>query len=564
MKPLIILISVLLSLNVFAQNVGVSSSTLFIPQYTLDVDGVLKISSYGSVGVNPNSAYRFYAYNSSSNYARLGSNQYGLYARGSSAGVWGFNNTVGGQAVRAEQTSTGFAIYADGLTSRNYFQGNVGIGTLTPTSKLDVVGTTLGELETAVFGQNTAADAQGIGVVGIGGYSGVQGNVFPTGNALYFGAAGNVISSAGAGTNIGIYGRAEGGATNYAGYFLGDVLVSSLSGSGTKGVVADVNGVLRTTNGIGTAPIRVCTTTTTTTTGAGVAQVGAATTTTTTSGASPFSTFYHDQRTQYVFTAAELTAAGLLPGNITAIAFNITSVGSPAMANFNVRMGHTANANAQSPWITGLTLVRSINPWNPTTGWQTLTLTTAFNWNGTSNLAVELCFDNAGYSSNFGVEFTAATNMVYNRYADGLTGCSMTTAQGFLGSTSRRANIRFSGQITVTTSTTTCTTENRLQRIIRGTVNADASIAGGGGFTVAKDGAGRYRITFSTPFADIPSASTTQIFTGVGSVAATNSGSTLDNAIIYGISGTGLNIATGNSGGTVGDRAFSFIIIGSE
>jgi hypothetical protein len=234
------------------------------------------------------------------------------------------------------------------------------------------------------------------------------------------------------------------------------------------------------------------------------------------------------------------------------------------MANFNVRMGHTANANAQSPWITGLTLVRSINPWNPTTGWQTLTLTTAFNWNGTSNLAIELCFDNAGYSSNFGVEFTAATNMVYNRYADGLTGCSMTTAQGSLGSTSRRANIRFSGQITVTTSSTTCTTENRLQRIIRGTVNADASIAGGGGFTVSKDGAGRYRITFSTPFADLPSASATQIFTGVGSVAATNSGSTLDNAIIYGISGTGLNIATGNSGGTVGDRAFSFIIIGSE
>jgi hypothetical protein len=53
---------------------------------------------------------------------------------------FGDNNTVGGHSVRAQQNSTGYAVYADGLNSRNYFQGNVGIGTLNPVFKLDVEG----------------------------------------------------------------------------------------------------------------------------------------------------------------------------------------------------------------------------------------------------------------------------------------------------------------------------------------------------------------------------------------------------------------------------------------
>jgi hypothetical protein len=565
MKKLILLLYVtIFSFSALSQNVGVSSNILFNPQYTLDVDGVFKVSNYASVGVNPNPSYRFYAYNSSNNYARLGSNQYGVYARGSSSAIWGINSTINGHAVRAEQTSTGYAIYADGANSRNYFQGNVGIGSFSPNSKLEVIGSALGEISSAIYGELDITDAQGIGVVGIGGYNGIQGNVFPIGNQIYYGTSGNVISTTGTGTNIGIYGRAEGGGLNYAGYFLGDVLITGLGGGGFKGVAADINGLLRPTNGIGTAPIRVCTTTTTTVPGAGTAQVGTATTTTSTTGETPFTTFYHDQRTQYVFTAAELTAAGLLPGNITALAFNISSTGSPQMSNFSLRIGATANATAQTlDWITGLTQVWS-GTWNPSTGWQTLTFTTPFNWNGTSNIAVAICFDNTSWSTNFGVQYTTATNMVYNRYRDNGTGCSLTWTEGSIGNANQRANVRFSGQISVTTTSTTCSDQNRIQRIIRGTVNADASIAGGGGFSVAKDGAGRYRITFTTPFADIPSASATQIFTGVGSVAATNSGSTLDNAVIYGISSTGINIATGNSSGTVGDRSFSFIVIGSE
>ena len=102
------------------------------------------------------------------------------------------------------------------------------------------------------------------------------------------------------------------------------------------------------------------------------------------------------------------------------------------------------------------------------------------------------------------------------------------------------------------------------QRIIRGTVNANGTVASGGGFVVTKDGDGRYRITFITPFSDIPSASATQIFTGVGALGATDSGNTRDNAVIYGISANGINIATGDGAGDRSDRSFSFIVIGSQ
>src|SRR5262249_48104539 len=48
--------------------------------------------------------------------------------------------------------------------------------------------------------------------------------------------------------------------------------------------------------------------------------------------------------------------------------------------------------------------------------------------------------------------------------------------------------------------------------IIRGTVNSDASKAGGLGYSVTKAGTGAYLLTFDHPFSARPSASVTQIF----------------------------------------------------
>jgi hypothetical protein len=111
--------------------------------------------------------------------------------------------------------------------------------------------------------------------------------------------------------------------------------------------------------------------------------------------------------------------------------------------------------------------------------------------------------------------------------------------------------------------TSPCTNESRMQRVIRGTVQANNTIAGGGGFTVTKNGGGRYIITFATPFSDMPSVTVAQIHPSTNT-GNTDSGSTTDNAVIYGISNTMVKIATGDGSGNRTDRAFSFIAIGSD
>ncbi|MBC8443266.1 hypothetical protein H8D79_00920 [PVC group bacterium] len=77
---------------------------------------------------------------------------------------------------------------------------------------------------TAVYGYSAPADYYGFGGLFEGGYTGVYGEVNPTGNDHYYGVDGEVWG--GSGYNYGVYGSASGGATNWAGYFVGNVRVT--------------------------------------------------------------------------------------------------------------------------------------------------------------------------------------------------------------------------------------------------------------------------------------------------------------------------------------------------
>ena len=48
-----------------------------------------------------------------------------------------------------------------------------------------------------------------------------------------------------------------------------------------------------------------------------------------------------------------------------------------------------------------------------------------FYWNGTSNILVEVCFDNSSYTSYSTVTSTSVPGMTWGYYTDNSTGCTM-------------------------------------------------------------------------------------------------------------------------------------------
>jgi hypothetical protein len=76
----------------------------------------------------------------------------------------------------------------------------------------------------AILGQHNVTTNYGVGVKGLGGWKGVEG-INPSTSGSNYGIYG-VANGSGTGTRFGVYGLASGGATNWAGYFSGNVYVS--------------------------------------------------------------------------------------------------------------------------------------------------------------------------------------------------------------------------------------------------------------------------------------------------------------------------------------------------
>ncbi|HEY5536383.1 MAG TPA: C25 family cysteine peptidase [Ignavibacteria bacterium] len=139
----------------------------------------------------------------------------------------------------------------------------------------------------------------------------------------------------------------------------------------------------------------------------------------------PFYTYYDDARTQMLYTAPEIIATGVASGNVTRIGFEVTSASSQVMNGFNVRMQNYSGTSLSSYVTSGFTTVYSPTSGYtvPGTGWQYIDLTTPFQWNGTSSLLIEICYNNSTFTTSTTINGTPnSLNQLKHAHQDILTG----------------------------------------------------------------------------------------------------------------------------------------------
>lgn len=186
-----------------------------------------------------------------------------------------------------------------------------------------------------------------------------------------------------------------------------------------------------------------------------VVQVGTGTLAGSSTPYAPVSGGYGGMKGQYIITAAELTAAGLLAGPITEMSFEITSAAATTYPGFAVEMGHTTLTEfpATVSMVGGLTLVKNEASLTPIVGDNRFVFDQPFVWNGTSNIIVSTSWsNNTSNNSSSSVRY-ATYGSSTNYYAqsskrDNVTSTVMlgtVGALGYLQRSSDRPNFKFSG-----------------------------------------------------------------------------------------------------------------------
>lgn len=172
--------------------------------------------------------------------------------------------------------------------------------------------------------------------------------------------------------------------------------------------------------------------------------LGTGTSITSSTYVSPINISYKSVHGQSVYTAAELNSAGVYgPIIITKIGFYIASQPALALPNYIIRMKHCTDSNAANCQTVDNMVTVYTNPsYMPTVGgFEMLTLSTPFVWNGTDNIVLDTAFGLVSTFSNTGtLQYTTVTNGFRAAREDNADQTHIFSG-GYLYS--RRANVKF-------------------------------------------------------------------------------------------------------------------------
>lgn len=171
-----------------------------------------------------------------------------------------------------------------------------------------------------------------------------------------------------------------------------------------------------------------------------VAKIGTGTGSNSTTGyPTPFGQFYEGNRTQFLYTAAELTGMGFTSGYIHSIGFNVTNVNNSGLhRGYQIGIKNT-NVASLTGWQSGFTVVYFPQDVQPTNGINIFNLDIPFLWDGVSNICLDIC-NNSGHlpgtnwSQNASTEWTTGLpffGSLYQRLDNQPTMCTYNTG-GFI------------------------------------------------------------------------------------------------------------------------------------
>ncbi len=114
----------------------------------------------------------------------------------------------------------------------------------------------------------------------------------------------------------------------------------------------------------------------------------------------PFGNYYKNARHQFLYKASELHAMGIYGGKITNIAWQTlySNSSTSTFYDYTIKMGCTQLNSLSSSWETGLFTIYQPKTFVVNLGWNQLDFDTAYEWDGVSNLVIEICYDNLNYN----------------------------------------------------------------------------------------------------------------------------------------------------------------------
>ncbi len=177
---------------------------------------------------------------------------------------------------------------------------------------------------------------------------------------------------------------------------------------------------------------------------------GTGTNTTTSDLAAAYPSYYGSGRQQYLILASELSGLGLSAGDIHSIGFTINStIGNPATLNdYTIKIANTASAVMTSAFLTPAfsTVFGPVNYTPTLSSLNTHTFSSPYNWDGVSNLVIDICFSNlvVGVTAYQNYQTNSAFVSTVYRQVDGASGAGICTTATVTGTGSKRPNMVFS------------------------------------------------------------------------------------------------------------------------